>query len=179
MSNAAASEPISNEQLLSRIVERMGGLHASVQRLDGGEVNFTYRVKTAADEVVIRFPVDRLRGNEFPVEMWASRTAAAAGIPVARGLSTGEIEGVPYIVSEYRLAIARPSTFRIRGAHQPHFFLWSGPRRSRPSQPTVPRARISSGADRLGCGNDRAGTMDRCAYIASCRRGLNVLFAAE
>ena len=72
-----------------------------MQRLHGGEVNFTYRVRTETGEVVIRFPVDRLRGNEFPVEMWATRTAAAAGIPVARCLRTGRMAGVPFIVSEY------------------------------------------------------------------------------
>jgi aminoglycoside phosphotransferase (APT) family kinase protein len=101
VSNAGASAPTSDHELIGLIVERIGGVPSSVQRLHGGEVNFTYRVHTQTGDVVIRFPVDRLRGNEFPVEMWATRTAAAAGIPVARGLRVGEIAGVPFIVSEY------------------------------------------------------------------------------
>jgi fructosamine-3-kinase len=101
VSTSAANETVSDDELLTRIVARVGGDPSSVQRLHGGEVNFTYRVHTETGDVVIRFPVDRLRGNEFPAEFWATRTAAAAGIPVARALQTGEMAGVPFIVSEY------------------------------------------------------------------------------
>lgn len=103
-SNEAADDPsatLSDATLLARIVQEIGADDGSALRLHGGEVNVTHRVTAPTGDVVVRFPRDRRRHDEFPVERWATRTAAAAGLPVARTLSTGAVHGVPFIVSEY------------------------------------------------------------------------------
>jgi aminoglycoside phosphotransferase (APT) family kinase protein len=97
----------SDSEFLAEIVDRIGG--RVIEALPGGAVNVTHRVAlNDAEDVVVRFPIDRLRANEFPVELWASRAAAEVGIPVARGLETGVQSGVPFLVSEYVEPSAEP-----------------------------------------------------------------------
>jgi hypothetical protein len=57
---------------------------------------------------VLRFPVDPLREDEFPVEAWAAAQAARVGVPVARPIVHGVSRGVPFAVSEYVPADPRP-----------------------------------------------------------------------
>lgn len=94
---------------LDAVLRAVGSSAGQTERLPGGSVNHTYRVRRAVGaDVVVRFPVDPLRSDEFPVEAWAARAAAAAGISVARPLDHGVQDGVPFIVSEYVAPDPRP-----------------------------------------------------------------------
>ncbi|MBF4585146.1 aminoglycoside phosphotransferase family protein [Curtobacterium sp. VKM Ac-2887] len=94
---------------LDAVLRAVGSSDDQAERLLGGSVNHTYRVRRAVGaDVVVRFPVDALRSDEFPVEAWAARAAAAAGIEVPRPLDHGIQDGVPFIVSEYVEPDPRP-----------------------------------------------------------------------
>lgn len=94
---------------LDAVLRAVGSSADQTERLPGGSVNHTYRVRRAVGaDVVVRFPVDPLRSDEFPVEAWAARAAAAAGISVARPLDHGVQDGVPFILSEYVAPDPRP-----------------------------------------------------------------------
>ncbi|WP_286346165.1 phosphotransferase family protein [Frondihabitans sucicola] len=88
--------------LLDRIASRLGGGAATATELPGGFVNVTHRLRTAdGRDVVVRFPRDRLRANEYPAEVWAIRAARAVGVPIAPPLEEGLEDGVPFLVSDY------------------------------------------------------------------------------
>ncbi len=81
----------------------------AVAVLPGGQVNHTYRVdQTDRDPVVLRFPVDPAQPDTFPVEAWAARAAARAGVPTAGSLGHGVLDGVPYSFWEYVEPDAEP-----------------------------------------------------------------------
>ncbi|WIB75843.1 phosphotransferase [Curtobacterium sp. MCPF17_002] len=87
------------------VLRSVGASASRAEPLPGGAVNHTYRASrddAGTGAVVLRFPVDPLREDEFPVEAWAARQAGrAAGIPVATPLVHGVERGVPFSVSEY------------------------------------------------------------------------------
>lgn len=84
------------------MLRSLGASSAQADPLAGGSVNRTFRVDRAGGApVVLRFPVDPLREDEFPAEAWAAAAAARAGIPTAEPLGHGVVAGVPYAVSEY------------------------------------------------------------------------------
>jgi len=84
------------------VLASVGGAPDRVERLTGGSVNHTYRVdRTDGTPVVLRFAVDPLRADEFPVEAWAATQASRLGIPVATPIAHGVEGGVPYALSEY------------------------------------------------------------------------------
>jgi Ser/Thr protein kinase RdoA (MazF antagonist) len=85
--------------VLAAILRRIGADPGDARPLPGGSVNRTYRVARPAGDIVLRFPVDPRRGDEFPVEEWASRAAGRAGIPVADVVRRGVEGGVPFLVS--------------------------------------------------------------------------------
>ncbi|TDN43134.1 aminoglycoside phosphotransferase (APT) family kinase protein [Curtobacterium flaccumfaciens] len=87
---------------LRTVLASVGGSTDRTERLTGGAVNHTYRVDRAdAEPVVLRFAVDPLRTDEFPVEAWAAEQASRIGIPTARPIAHGVEGGVPYALSEY------------------------------------------------------------------------------
>ncbi|TCK64253.1 aminoglycoside phosphotransferase family protein [Curtobacterium sp. PhB136] len=91
-----------DQEWLRVVVRGVGGTVDRIVPLRGGAVNHTYLVERVdADPVVLRFPVDPLRADEYPVESWAAAEAGRSGIPVAMPLAHGVERGVPFAVSEY------------------------------------------------------------------------------
>lgn len=96
-------------QVIDAVLHGVGDLPKYVEPLAGGWVNHTYRSPRAgAGDVVLRFPTDPLRENEYPVEFWAAHEAARIGIPTARPLYHGVHGEVPFIVSEFVTPDLRP-----------------------------------------------------------------------
>lgn len=94
---------------LDAVRRDLGASWADIERLPGGSVNHTVRVRRAiGTDVVVRIPVDPLRENEYPVEAWATEAATRAGITVARVLRHGCHDGTPFAVSEYVEPDSRP-----------------------------------------------------------------------
>lgn len=103
------SDTVVEQEWFRTVLRSVGGTVDRIERLHGGAVNHTYRVDRAgAAPVVLRFPVDPLRQDEFPVESWAARSAGRVGIPVPEPLTHGTVDGVPYSVSEYIAPDPRP-----------------------------------------------------------------------
>lgn len=96
-------------QVIDAVLRGVGDLPKHVEPLAGGWVNHTYRSpRVGADDVVLRFPVDPLRENEYPIECWAAGAAVRAGIPTARPLRHGVHGDVPFMVSEFVAPDLRP-----------------------------------------------------------------------
>ncbi|MFJ2979554.1 phosphotransferase [Curtobacterium sp. NPDC087082] len=87
---------------LSAVMRSIGGTPTRLEPLPGGTVNHTFRVERAGgNPVVLRYPVDPLRADEFPVEAWAADAAARTGIATAEPLAHGVEGGVPFSLSTY------------------------------------------------------------------------------
>jgi aminoglycoside phosphotransferase (APT) family kinase protein len=103
------SDEVAEQEWFRVVLRSVGGSVDRIERLPGGAVNHTYRVDRAgAAPVVLRFPVDPLRQDEYPVESWAARSASRVGIPVPEPLAHGSEGGVPFSVSEYVAPDPRP-----------------------------------------------------------------------
>ncbi|MFJ3379299.1 phosphotransferase [Curtobacterium sp. NPDC090217] len=104
MSNEAVGEP-----WFRAVLGAVGAATQHVAPLAGGSVNHTHRVERVdASPIVLRFPVDPLREDEFPVEAWAAAEAAQVGIPVAAPVLHGVEAGIPFAISEYVEPDPRP-----------------------------------------------------------------------
>lgn len=87
---------------LADVAAKMGAVPEAAARLPGGFVNHTYRLpRRHGGDLVVRFPADPREGDVYPVEFWASRAAARAGIPVAAPVVHGVHRAIPYLVSEF------------------------------------------------------------------------------
>jgi len=93
---------------LDGILRRIGAAPGEARKLPGGSVNRTYRVARTGGDVVVRFPADARRADEFPVEEWAASAAARAGIAVPAVLERGIRDGVPYLVQAFVPSHAEP-----------------------------------------------------------------------
>jgi aminoglycoside phosphotransferase (APT) family kinase protein len=93
---------------LARRIADLHGLGASAVSLTAGSglVNHAYVAGSEAERVVIRFPIDPRRPDEFEVEQWCQSRARAAGIPVAAPLARGVLDGVPYSLQEFVPGVA-------------------------------------------------------------------------
>ncbi|GAA1840729.1 phosphotransferase [Microlunatus capsulatus] len=88
--------------LAVRIAERHGLPTAPAQEVRGaGSVNHVVVLGRGDERVVVRFAREQERGDEFVVESWCLRAAAAAGLPVPAALADGVLDGVPYGVQRY------------------------------------------------------------------------------
>jgi len=84
----------------ARVVRMHGGRADAVVALPG-VVNRVFRVSGPGTDWVVRYPLDNLRPNEFPTEVWAARQASVLGVPTATVVASGDLEGCPYLVIEY------------------------------------------------------------------------------
>ncbi|ROP65299.1 phosphotransferase family protein [Curtobacterium sp. PhB115] len=110
------SEDVIGQPWISAVLRSVGATAEHLEQLPGGAVNHTFRAdRPEGGAVVLRFPADPRREDEYPVEAWAAREAARIGIPTATPLLHGVEEGVPFTVSEYvepdPRGIARPWTW--------------------------------------------------------------------
>lgn len=83
------------------VVRGLGARPTTVLRLSGGAMNSVLRVVGDGTDWVVRSPLDLTRPDVFPLERWASRAAAACGVPVPEVLHVGSSGGVPVTVSRY------------------------------------------------------------------------------
>jgi len=83
---------------LARRIAAAHGLPAEpIAELTGrGSVNHVFVAGRPGGRWVIRFAVDPLRGDEFAVENWCLRLAAAAGVASPVPLADGVLDGVRY-----------------------------------------------------------------------------------
>lgn len=96
--------------LFEVVLQSVGASAEHLRPLLGGMVNQTYRAsRLIGGDVVLRFPIDRLGENEFPVEYWATCQAGKAGIPIAQPVIHGVYCDVPFMVSEFVEADPRPT----------------------------------------------------------------------
>lgn len=91
------------------VLEPFGAAVDDLHPLGGGAVNHVYRCdRVDSSPIVLRFPVDPLRSDEFPVEAWAASAAGRIGIPTATVLGHGIERGIPFAVSEFVAPDPRP-----------------------------------------------------------------------
>jgi len=74
---------------------------AATSLVGRGAVNHVVIVRTGVNRVVVRFPVDPLRDDEYEVEAWALTQAVAHGIPSPTPIAMGRHQGVRYIVQTF------------------------------------------------------------------------------
>ena len=78
----------------------IGADHA--EALPGGNENHVVRVRSAHDDIVVRFARDPGRSEDpFDVEAWCLRAAARAGLRTSRLIERGWLEGLSYLVVSY------------------------------------------------------------------------------
>lgn len=87
---------------LGSVLRIAGGSEQHAERLEGGFDNVAYRTRRAdGTAIVVRCPLDPLREDTYPVEVWAAREASRVGIPVAQPLMHGMVGGLPFSVFSY------------------------------------------------------------------------------
>lgn len=84
-----------------RIAAQHGLPAVPIRALGVASVNHAFAVGQDQDHYVIRFAVDPLRGDEFTVEAWCSRLAAAHGIATPEVIAVGTLDQVPYTVQRF------------------------------------------------------------------------------
>jgi hypothetical protein len=80
---------------VARIADHLGLPVEPLERLRAGSVNHTFVVGRDDERCVIRFAIDPLRAEEFLIEAWCLRLAAAHGIAGPAVVAVGSLDGVP------------------------------------------------------------------------------------
>lgn len=85
-----------------RITASLGLVASRGHPLPGGKENYVVRVRTASDDVVVRFARDEDRkGVPFDVEAWCLEAAARAGIRTSEMVAHGVLDGRAYLVATH------------------------------------------------------------------------------
>lgn len=85
-----------------QIAASLGFVAASGQPLAGGKENHVVRVRTASDDVVVRFARDQGRAYvPFDVEAWCLKAAARASIRTSELIAHGSSDGRAYLVATH------------------------------------------------------------------------------
>lgn len=88
--------------LAVEIASSLGFEAVRVDPLPGGNENHVVRVRTANDDIVVRFARDPERsGDPFDVEAWCLRAAARAGLGTSELVARGWLAGLSYLVTTY------------------------------------------------------------------------------
>jgi len=70
--------------------------------LPGGNQNHVIRVRSADDDIVVRFARDPVNSADpFDVEAWCLRAAARSGVRTSELVARGWLEGLSYLVTSY------------------------------------------------------------------------------
>lgn len=85
-----------------RIAASLGLVATSGHPLPGGKENHVVRVRTASDDVVVRFARDQDRvAAPFDVEAWCLKAAARSGIRTSQPIAHGILDGRAYLVATH------------------------------------------------------------------------------
>lgn len=97
-----AEEQVRDERLALAIAARHELNTSTIERLDGpGQVNHVFLARGDSGAFVIRFAIDPLRQNDFPIEAWCLTAAAAHGIPSPHVVASGSMRTVSYLVQSF------------------------------------------------------------------------------
>lgn len=84
------------------IARSLGVDARSAEPLPGGNQNHVVRVRSADEDIVVRFARDPERsGDPFDVEAWCLRAAAAAGLRTSSFIDRGWHDGLSYLAVAY------------------------------------------------------------------------------
>jgi fructosamine-3-kinase len=84
------------------IAQSLGAMVQSAEELTGGNQNHVVRVRTADDDLVVRFARDPEHDRDtFDIEAWCLRSAARTGLDTSRLVARGEFGGTSYLVVRY------------------------------------------------------------------------------
>jgi fructosamine-3-kinase len=89
------------QRIIEEVSQHLNGVVTEIRRIDRGEVNQSYFLKTSLSKYVFRLDPNETNLTRFNKETWAMTKIAQLGVLVPKVIATGKLEQHPYMIMEY------------------------------------------------------------------------------